>query len=119
MRIACGTSAPHVNLRRTKREVHERGTVVQHFALSSTDSLVILFSNKEEDETMEHEPQATIRQSARHAARALSANTVEAPAGPPRPYATLTAQIARMVAVVAIEVALQQAFGPLFQLRRS
>jgi len=60
---------------------------------------------------MEPGYQATVRQDGYHAG-------AEAPATRPRPYATWTAQIARMVAVVAIEVALQQALGPLF-LRRS
>jgi hypothetical protein len=60
---------------------------------------------------MERGSQATVRQDAHHAGAECSATL-------PRPYATWTAQIARMVAVVAIEVALQQALGPLF-LRRS
>lgn len=54
---------------------------------------------------MKHEPQGTVRQDAQTADQ-------------PRPYVTWTTQIARMVAVVAIEVALQQALGPFF-LRRS
>ena len=54
---------------------------------------------------MEHEPQVAVRQDTQSTDQT-------------RPYATWTAQIARMVAVVAIEVALQQALGPLF-LRRS
>ena len=57
---------------------------------------------------MEPVSQATVRQE----------TAAEVDATLPRPYATWTAQIARMLAVVAIEVALQQALGPLF-LRRS
>ena len=60
---------------------------------------------------MEPGYQASVRQDAHHAG-------AEAPVTLPRPYASWTATIARMVAVVAIEVALQQALGPLF-LRRS
>lgn len=60
---------------------------------------------------MKHGSQATVRQDVHHAGADTTAML-------PRPYATWTVRIARMVAVVAIEVALQQALGPLF-LRRS
>jgi hypothetical protein len=72
-----------------------------------------------EDETMEHGPQATAREDARQILRTFPAGGVDAPVGRSRPYATWTGQIARTLAIVAIEVALQQALGPLFQLRRS
>ena len=60
---------------------------------------------------MEHGYRATVHQDVHHAGADTAATL-------PRPYTTWTVLIARMLAVVAIEVALQQALGPLF-LRRS
>src|SRR5262249_30803933 len=78
-------------------------------ALSSTGPLVILsLKRKRRKRPMEQVSQAAV-QNVAHAADPTVAT---------RPYAAWTVQIARLVAVVAIEVALQQALGPLF-LRRS